>query len=150
MNFTSKPARPGAVPTIFKFKPKISKARKAPLDRSNMPSSSRPVSNESSEEMEVELPETGNVPGCSNCACHEQEIEKLQKERSFVEEELHELRRENIYIKEELESLRTNSIYNFSNISSCPELFVKATGLEVKAFQDLFVFFKTWRKLQQH
>ena len=34
---------PGTVPTIFKFKPKISKARKAPLDRSNMPSSSRPV-----------------------------------------------------------------------------------------------------------
>ncbi|XP_065069725.1 uncharacterized protein LOC135694784 [Rhopilema esculentum] len=133
---------PGAVPTIFKFKPKISKACKAPLDCSNMPSSSRPVSNQSSEKTEVELPDTGNVPGCLNCACHEQEIEKLQKERSFLEEELHELRRENIYIKEELESLRTNSIYNFSNISSCPELFVKATGLEVKAFQDLFVFLK--------
>ena len=68
---------PGAVPTIFKFKPKISKARKAQLDRSNMPSSSSPVSNESSdnltsEEMEVELPETDNVPRCSKCACHEQ------------------------------------------------------------------------------
>ena len=41
---------------------------------------------------------------------------------------------------EELESLRTNSINNLNNILSCPELFVKATGLEVKAFPDLFVF----------
>ena len=74
---------PCAVPTIFKFKPKISKARKAPLDCSNMPSSSRPVLNESSEnltsnEMEVELPESGNVPGCSNCVCHKQ-IENCKK-----------------------------------------------------------------------
>ncbi len=139
---------PGTVPTIFKFKTRVVKTRKAPLDRRNL--QSWPISSESSDDeqgttpeaIEVGFPEADNVPGCSTCADYRKEIENLRKEKRLLEEELHDLQRDNIYVKEELESFKKNYIYNFRNISSCPELFLKATGLEVQGFHNLFTFLK--------
>ena len=59
-----------------------------------------------------------------------------------MEDQVHDLQRENIFVKEELESLKKNCLYNFDNISSHPELFLKAVGLEIEAFHDLFIFLK--------
>ena len=134
----------GAILSLFKFKEKRIKERKAPLDRRNTTFS---VSDFSTEEGSG--PEVGggfrplNMCLFAKCAQNiKMKFEKLKEENKKLRKELNIFEEENILVNDELKELKENNIYSYKTISSNPTLFLKATGLEVQAFQDLFSFLK--------
>ena len=134
----------GAIPSLFKFKEQRIKERKAPSDRRNTTFSVSDFSPEEGSGPEVGggLLTIEHVPVCQMCSEYKDEIEKLKEENKRLCKELNIFEEENILVSDELKELKENNIYSYKTISSNPTLFLKATGLEVQAFQDLFSFLK--------
>ena len=83
-----------------------------------------------------------HVPVCQMWSEYKDEIEKLKEDNKRLRKELNIFEEENILVNDELKELKENNIYSYKTISSNPTLFLKATELEVQAFQDLFSFLK--------
>ena len=139
-----KTLKPGSIPTLFDFRPQtVTRKRKSPTKRialTNKPS------HHSSSESVLESPTTDSRTQCQDCEILQKEVEKLKNENSRLQKENDELKNELQTYSSNIASYETknrsleDNIYNYNNISRNKDVFRKATGIELDAFEQLYDF----------